>query len=132
MSTKHPPGGGTDPEHIDRGELERDLLDWFKTQNYSQEEMNQVLTKLRRFDDRTLQESFFASVGTGSVEFSEMISSILSEHSDKPAELEFIIHQWPNLSASTRKAIYVLAQGTLPASTHQAVISLIEVLPPTG
>ena len=105
--------GGAAPENFDRQELERDLLEWFKTQNYSQEEMNQVLDKLRRFDDRTLQESFFASVGTGSVEFSEMISTILSEHSDKPAELEFIIHQWPNLSPSTRKAIYVLAEGTL-------------------
>lgn len=132
MSIKHPAGGGAEPEHIDRNELERDLLDWFKTQDYTPDEMNQVLSKLRQFDDRTLQESFFASVGTGSVEFSEMISSILSEHSDKPAELEFIIHQWPKLSASTRKAIYVLAQGTLPTSTHQAVISLIEVLPPTG
>lgn len=131
MSTR-PPAGGADPENIDRQELERDLLEWFKTQNYSQDEMDQILKKLREFDDRTLKESFFASVGTGSVEFTEMIRSILSEHSDKPAELEFIIHQWPSLSPSTRKAIYVLAEGTLPPSTHQAVISLIEVLPPTA
>jgi hypothetical protein len=131
MTTQKPKSEG-EPENIDRQELERDLVEWFKTQNYSPDEMDQVLTKLREFDDRTLQESFFASVGTGSIEFTEIISSILSEHSDKPAELEFIIHQWPNLSPATRKAIYVLAEGTLPASTHQAVIALIDVLPPTA
>lgn len=132
MTNEKPAGEEPESNEIDRDELERDLRQWFETQNYSDEEVNQVLDKMRRFDARTLQESFFASVGTGSIEFNEMIDSILTEHSDKPAELELVIDRWSELSPPTRKAIYVLAKGNLPAATHQAIIALIESLPPTA
>lgn len=132
MNTENPAGDEPESDQIDRDELERDLRQWFETQEYSPEEVNQVLQKMRQFDARTLQESFFASLGTGSIEFNEMIDSILSEDSDKAPELEFVIDRWPELSPATRKAIYVLAQGNLPDASYQAIIALIESLPPTG
>ncbi|MCA9067728.1 MAG: hypothetical protein KDA84_02315 [Planctomycetaceae bacterium] len=132
MNTENPTGDEPESDQIDREELERDLRQWFETQDYSQEEVDQVLQKMRRFDARTLQESFFASLGTGSIEFNEMIDSILSDHSDKPAELEFVIERWPELSPATKKAIYALAKGNLPPASHQAIIALVESLPPAG
>ena len=47
-------------------------------------------------------------------------------------KLQFVIDRWPLLTPETRNAIYVLAEGTLPRSTHAEVIALTETLPPTG
>ncbi len=129
MNNEQPANEDAGQNPIDRHELERDLLDWFQTQDYNQDEIDLVLQRIRDFDARMLHESFFASVGTGSIEFGEIIDSLLTEHSDKPAELEQLINQWPKLNSATRRAIGVLANQRLSTEAHQAVVILIESLP---
>ena len=48
MNTENPTGDEPESDQIDREELERDLRQWFETQDYSQEEVDQVLQKMRR------------------------------------------------------------------------------------
>ena len=134
MNTENPAGDEPESAEMDRNQLERELWEWFKTQDYSEMEIEQVLEKVRRLDARRLQELFSASANTGGMAFHERIDALLGgeTQAEMRAELEFLLKRWPDLSPSTRKAIYRLAEGHLANETHEAVVALLESLPPMG
>ena len=132
MTSDFSSSGPPEPAPNERAELERDVRDWLETQPYSPSEIDRVMAKVKNFDARTLHESFFASLGTGSLEFSELIQSMLEPEGDSAAaELDQVVAHWPSLSPNLRKALCKLANGSLPPATQRAIVAMIESISPT-
>ena len=137
MSNEDTNGG--DAIRYGRNELTRDLQTWLDQQDYSNEERNEVLQRIQQFDERTLSDAFFSSVGTGSVELKAFVQDILDSavesraedtasaerEAARNAELAEVSSHWSELSEETRMLIHRLATDEPTPVTIKGIEALL-------
>ena len=128
-----------DAIRYDRSELTRNLQNWLDQQDYSEDEMSEVLQRIQQFDERTLRDAFFSSVGTGNVELKAFVQDILNTPSradpqDAAAaereaarheELAEVSERWNQLSEETRWLIHRLATDEPTPITIKGIEALL-------
>lgn len=62
-----------------REAFEQDLRSYLSDQNYEDDQIKKVLERVRSYDMRILSDSFFASLGTGSIELDRVVNEMMSD-----------------------------------------------------
>jgi hypothetical protein len=55
------------------------IADWLKERGYSQEQTQKILAKLAQYDDETMRDAIFDSIGGSGKTLDEMISDLLRD-----------------------------------------------------
>ena len=55
------------------------LIAWLQDQGHSTEEIQKIIAKVNEFDERTMHESVFDSIGAGSLDLAKIIEEALAE-----------------------------------------------------
>jgi len=123
---------------LGRNDLENALTEWLKTQDFSNEDMEEVVRRVRDFDERTLSDSFFSSVGTGSINLGSFVANVLDAGSDQEplqtepnlqaspdVRLAEITAAWSHLSKDTQEVLHLAATEKLTPVTIQGIKALL-------
>lgn len=62
-----------------REAFEQDLRSYLSDQSYEDDQIQKVLERVRSYDMRILSDSFFASLGTGSIELDRVVNEMMSD-----------------------------------------------------
>ncbi len=58
---------------------ENDLLKWLREQGHGDREIERIMLKVKEYDDRTVRESVFDSLESGSFDIAKLIDEALAK-----------------------------------------------------